>query len=140
MTSVFFSYDYDANVLLSTIILQLVNMSKSHNNVHLITIIWSWRNTKLGRYVPPGVTDGWLMKLTLVSELRSCWLVLLSAIIFKPIAICCFDFFVVTLLLQFGIFNNYSSSPNGLWVNSPWGRRPSEGMRSKEIIVLVKSN
>ena len=68
----FFSYDYDANVLLSTIILQLVNMSKSHNNVHLITIIWSWKNTKLGRYVPPGVTDGWLMKLTLVSELRSC--------------------------------------------------------------------
>ena len=23
------------------------------------------------------------------------------------------------------IFNNYSSSPNGLWVNSPWGRRPN---------------
>ena len=23
------------------------------------------------------------------------------------------------------IFNNYSSSPNGLWVNSPWGRRPT---------------
>ena len=22
------------------------------------------------------------------------------------------------------VFNNYSSSPNGLWVNSPWGRRP----------------
>ena len=22
------------------------------------------------------------------------------------------------------IFNNYPSSPNGLWVNSPWGRRP----------------
>ena len=22
------------------------------------------------------------------------------------------------------IFNNYSSSPNGLWINSPWGRRP----------------
>ena len=22
------------------------------------------------------------------------------------------------------IFNNYSSSPNGLWVNSSWGRRP----------------
>ena len=21
------------------------------------------------------------------------------------------------------LFNNYSSSPNGLWVNSPWGRR-----------------
>ena len=24
-----------------------------------------------------------------------------------------------------GIINNYSSSPNGLWVNSPWGRRPN---------------
>ena len=23
------------------------------------------------------------------------------------------------------IFNNYSLSPNGLWVNSPWGRRPN---------------
>ena len=23
-----------------------------------------------------------------------------------------------------GIFNNYSSSPKGLWVDSPWGRRP----------------
>ena len=23
---------------------------------------------------------------------------------------------------KWGIFNNYSSSPNGLWVNSPWGR------------------
>ena len=23
------------------------------------------------------------------------------------------------------IFNNYSSSPNGLWVNSPWGWRPN---------------
>ena len=26
---------------------------------------------------------------------------------------------------QVRIFNNYSSSPNGLWVNSPWGRRPN---------------
>ena len=24
-----------------------------------------------------------------------------------------------------GIINNYSSSSNGLWVNSPWGRRPN---------------
>ena len=23
------------------------------------------------------------------------------------------------------IFNNYSSSPNGLWVNRPWGRKPN---------------
>ena len=23
------------------------------------------------------------------------------------------------------LFNNYSLSPNGLWVNSPWGRRPN---------------
>ena len=23
------------------------------------------------------------------------------------------------------LFNNYSSRPNGLWVNSPWGRRPN---------------
>ena len=23
------------------------------------------------------------------------------------------------------IFNNYSSSPDGLWVNSPWGQRPN---------------
>ena len=27
--------------------------------------------------------------------------------------------------LESMVFNNYSSSPNGLWVNSPWGRRPS---------------
>ena len=53
----FFVYGYTANVLLSTIILQLVNMSKSRNNVHLITIIWSWKNAKLGRHVPLGVTD-----------------------------------------------------------------------------------
>ena len=45
-----------------------------------------------------------------------------------------------------GAINNYSSSPNGLWVNSPWGQRPkaewaidSEAMRNT-IIVLVKSN
>ena len=25
----------------------------------------------------------------------------------------------------FPIINNYSPSPNGLWVNSPWGRRPN---------------
>ena len=29
------------------------------------------------------------------------------------------------LEFMFRIFNNYSSSPNGPWVNSPWGRRPS---------------
>ena len=23
------------------------------------------------------------------------------------------------------VFNNYSSSPNGLWINSPWGWRPN---------------
>ena len=43
------------------------------------------------------------------------------------------------------LFNNYSSSPNGLWVDSPWGRRPNysidpEAMRARGIIVLVKSN
>ena len=42
------------------------------------------------------------------------------------------------------IFNTYSSSPNGLWVNSPWGRRPNglltQAMRARGIIVLVKSN
>ena len=26
-------------------------------------------------------------------------------------------------LLRLRLLNNYSSSPNGLWVNSPWGRR-----------------
>ena len=30
------------------------------------------------------------------------------------------------------IFNNYSSSPNGLWVNSPWGRRPRYWLRAHE--------
>ena len=40
------------------------------------------------------------------------------------------------------IFNNYSSSPNGLWVNSPWGRRPNGLLTQRPwgIIVLVKSN
>ena len=40
------------------------------------------------------------------------------------------------------LFNNYSPSPNGLWVNSPWGRRAidSEAMRARGINVLVKSN
>ena len=34
MTSIcFFFYDFNANVLLSTIILQLVNMSKNHDNL-----------------------------------------------------------------------------------------------------------
>ena len=28
-------------------------------------------------------------------------------------------------LLSVSIFNNCSSSPGGLWVNSPWGRRPN---------------
>ena len=27
--------------------------------------------------------------------------------------------------IERGLFNNYSSSPNGLWVDSPWGRRPN---------------
>ena len=30
---------------------------------------------------------------------------------------------VVGTLLR--VFNNYSSSPNGLWVDSPWSRRPN---------------
>ena len=34
------------------------------------------------------------------------------------------------------LFNNYSSSPNELWVNSPWGRRPNglltEGLWGRE--------
>ena len=33
--------------------------------------------------------------------------------------------FVIYLLLCYAIFKNYSSSPNGLWVNSPWGQRPN---------------
>ena len=42
------------------------------------------------------------------------------------------------------LFNNYSSSLNGLWVNSPWDRMvewavDSEAMRARGIIVLVKS-
>ena len=28
-------------------------------------------------------------------------------------------------LIDMCIFNNYSSSPNGTWVNSPWGWRPN---------------
>ena len=27
--------------------------------------------------------------------------------------------------LWHALINNYSSSPNGLWLNSPWGRRPN---------------
>ena len=33
------------------------------------------------------------------------------------------------LLLKVWIFNNYSSSPNGLWVDSPWGRTPNGLLR-----------
>ena len=32
-----------------------------------------------------------------------------------------------------GIFNNYSSSPNGLWVFSPWGRRPNELLTQRPL-------
>ena len=43
------------------------------------------------------------------------------------------------------IFNNYSSSTNWLWVNSPLGLRPHKlltqrAMRERGMIVLVKSN
>ena len=50
-------------------------------------------------------------------------------------------------LPPWGLINNYSSSPNGLWINSPWGRRPkaewaidAKAMRAREIIFLVISN
>ena len=29
-------------------------------------------------------------------------------------------------IMKLRIFNNYRASPNGLWVNSPWGRRPNK--------------
>ena len=53
-------------------------------------------------------------------------------------AVACYSFAEV-------LFNNYSSSPNGLRVNSPFGLRPHElltqrAMRARWIIVLVKSN
>ena len=40
------------------------------------------------------------------------------------------------------LFNNYSSSPNGLWVNSLWGRRPHglltlRPIRARGIIVIT---
>ena len=43
------------------------------------------------------------------------------------------------------LFNNYSSSPNGLRVNSPFGLGPhglltQRAIRARLIIVLVKSN
>ena len=34
-------------------------------------------------------------------------------------------FFLPTGKLLEWLFNNCSASPNGLWVNSPWGRRPN---------------
>ena len=34
---------------------------------------------------------------------------------------------------NFDIFNNYSSSPNGLRVNSPWGRRPASWSKISRI-------
>ena len=39
---------------------------------------------------------------------------------FSPVTISCSKKDVQKLYHK--IFNNYSSSPNGLWVNSPWGR------------------
>ena len=42
------------------------------------------------------------------------------------------------------INSNYSSSLNGLWVNSPWGWRPNRLLTQRpwgqEVIFLVKSN
>ena len=39
---------------------------------------------------------------------------------------CVFTWYNVVHRIYFRqLFNNYSSSPNGLWVNSPWGRRPN---------------
>ena len=51
-------------------------------------------------------------------------------------------------VLNWHLFNNYSSSPNGLWVNRPRGRRPnglfmaidSWAMWARRIILTVKSN
>ena len=41
------------------------------------------------------------------------------------------------------IFNNYSSSPKGLWINSPWGRLSAQGTYRfysvyRQAILLVK--
>ena len=51
-------------------------------------------------------------------------------------------------VLYWHLFNNYSSSPNGFWVNRPRGRRPnglfmaidSWAMWARGIILTVKSN
>ena len=48
----------------------------------------------------------------------------------------------ITILTTSELINNYSSSPNGLWVNSQkasWAI-DSEAMRAMGITVLVKSN
>ena len=46
-----------------------------------------------------------------------------------------------TPLFEWQIFKNYSSSPNGLWVNSAsWATDSEEAMLARGIIVLVKSN
>ena len=51
--------------------------------------------------------------------------------IYKSICSC-----IIQMMSQTNKFNNYSSSPNGLWVNSPWGRRPNglltQGPRERE--------
>ena len=38
-------------------------------------------------------------------------------------------------VVQYGarLFNNYSSSPNLLWVNSPWSQRPNEARGREEL-------
>ena len=41
---------------------------------------------------------------------------------------------------MYRIFNNYSLSPSGLWVNSASWDIDSEAMRARGIIFLVKSN
>ena len=57
-----------------------------------------------------------------------------------------FEHFDLTSMVynHHGIFNNYSSSPNKLRVNSSFGLQPhaidSEAMRARRIIVSVKSN
>ena len=43
----------------------------------------------------------------------------------KCVIMCCTNLWSCSEILGIKLINNYSSSLNGLWVNSPWGWRPN---------------
>ena len=53
------------------------------------------------------------------------WFVIFGNIFYAVIATLLFARSHDVCMDDWRVLNNYSSSPNGFWVNSPWGRRPN---------------